>query len=129
LGGKMATVQLNTRVDESAYKTLSDLTAKLGTTKAHLIEKAITLLNDHFEKLERAVGQSQAPSTSVEIEPSPIAPVQEALAPAPTTPQPAPSTHVEPKEVAEIFLSFLSKSMEEYDELYRKLAGDLPKPR
>ncbi len=79
----MKTHQLNARIDEKAYAVLSELTQKLHTTKGHLTEKAIYLLKDQFDKLDKAVSEEKAP---------------------------------------DLFLSLLGKSMEQYDELYRKLA-------
>ena len=79
----MKTHQLNARIDQKAYAVLEELTKKLHTTKGHLAEKAIYLLKDHFEKVERSVGSEKS---------------------------------------GDIFLSLLGKSMEQYDELYRKLA-------
>ena len=79
----MKTHQLNARIDEKAYAVLTKLNAKLHTTKAHLTEKAIYLLQDHFDRLERSAGPEKAP---------------------------------------DLFMSLLSKSMEQYDDLYRKLA-------
>ena len=79
----MKTYQLNARIDEKAYAVLKQLTEKLHNTKGHLTEKAIYLLRDHFEKIERSMGEEKAPDT---------------------------------------FLSLLGKSMEQYDDLYRKLA-------
>ena len=116
----MKTVQLNARVDEAASIVLNELTVKLRTTKGHLVEKAIYILNDHFEKLEKAVGETVTVSPIENV----VSPVSTS-APSPMPPPPPKKT----EKVADIFLSFLSKSMEEYDELYRKLAGDLPKPR
>lgn len=108
----MPNIQLNTRVDEEAYKTLSDLTLKLRTTKGHLIEKAIYLLNDHFMKLEK----------SIESQTGPVAPT--------ATPESVPvGVPTRPVVASDIFLALLGKSTEQYDELYKKLAGDLPKPR
>lgn len=75
--------QLNARIDEKAYTILTEMTRKLRTTKAHLTEKAIYLLQDHFNKLEHSVG---------------------------------------PDKSADTFLSLLSQSTEQYDDLYRKLA-------
>ena len=79
----MKTYQLNARIDEKAYAVLKQLTEKIHTTKGHLTEKAIYLLRDHFEKIEKSMGEEKAPDT---------------------------------------FLSMLGKSMEQYDDLYRKLA-------
>lgn len=55
----MKTHQLNARIDEKAYAVLAELTGKLHTTKAHLTEKAIYLLKEHFEKLEKSIGQDK----------------------------------------------------------------------
>ncbi len=55
----MKTYQLNARIEEKAYHTLMDLTAKLHTTKAHLTEKAIYLLKEHFEKIDQSVGSDR----------------------------------------------------------------------
>ena len=52
----MRTHQLNARIDQRAYTVLEDLTEKLHTTKGHLTEKAIYLLKEHFEKVEKSVG-------------------------------------------------------------------------
>ena len=79
----MKTHQLNARIDQKAYAVLTELTDKLHTTKAHLTEKAIYLLKDHFERLESSVGEEKA---------------------------------------GDVFMSLLSKSMDRYDDLYRKLA-------
>ena len=57
----MKTHQLNARINEKAYAVLNELTEKLHTTKGHLTEKAIYLLKDHFEKLDKSVGQEKAP--------------------------------------------------------------------
>ena len=81
--GSMKTHQLNARIDEKAYAVLSDLTAKLHTTKGHLAEKAIYLLKEHFEKVEKSVGIEKAP---------------------------------------DLFTSLLAKSIDQYDDLYQKLA-------
>lgn len=59
----MKTYQLNARIDEKAYAVLNELTEKLHTTKGHLTEKAIYLLREHFEKIEKSVGQEKAPDT------------------------------------------------------------------
>ena len=56
----MKTHQLNARIDEKAYAVLEDLTVKLHTTKGHLTEKAIYLLKDHFEKVEKSVGPEKS---------------------------------------------------------------------
>lgn len=79
----MKTHQLNARIDQTAYDVLEELTQKLHTTKGHLTEKAIYLLKDHFEKIERSVGRERS---------------------------------------KDVFLSLLGQSMEQYDDLYRKLA-------
>ncbi len=79
----MKTHQLNARIDQKAFAVLNELTSKLHTTKGHLTEKAIYLLKEHFDRIEKSVGQTQSP---------------------------------------DIFLSLLGKSMDRYDELYRKLA-------
>ncbi|MBI2095678.1 MAG: hypothetical protein HYT89_05880 [Candidatus Omnitrophica bacterium] len=55
----MKTQQLNARIDEKAYAVLAELTSKLHTTKAHLTEKAIYLLKEHFEKLEKSIGSDK----------------------------------------------------------------------
>ena len=52
----MKTHQLNARIDEKAYVVLTDLCEKLHTTKGHLAEKAIYLLKEHFEKVEKRLG-------------------------------------------------------------------------
>ena len=57
----MKTYQLNARIDEKAYAVLSQLTEKLHTTKGHLTEKAIYLLRDHFEKIEKSMGREKGP--------------------------------------------------------------------
>ena len=57
----MKTHQLNARIDQKAYAVLQDLTEKLHTTKGHLTEKAIYLLKDHFEKIEKSVGPDKSP--------------------------------------------------------------------
>lgn len=56
----MKTYQLNARIEEKAYVVLSQLTEKLHTTKGHLTEKAIYLLRDHFERIEKSIGQENA---------------------------------------------------------------------
>ena len=56
----MRTHQLNARIDQKAYAVLEELTEKLHTTKGHLTEKAIYLLKDHFEKIERSVGSEKS---------------------------------------------------------------------
>ena len=56
----MKTHQLNARIDQKAYVVLQDLTKKLHTTKGHLTEKAIYLLKDHFEKIEKTVGTDKS---------------------------------------------------------------------
>ena len=56
----MKTYQLNARIDEKAYAVLKQLTEKLHTTKGHLTEKAIYLLRDHFEKIEKSMGEEKA---------------------------------------------------------------------
>ena len=57
----MRTHQLNARIDEKTYALLQELTAKLHTTKGHLTEKAIHLLKEHFDQLEKSVGSQKAP--------------------------------------------------------------------
>ena len=57
----MKTHQLNARIDQKAYSVLEELTQKLHTTKGHLTEKAIYLLKDHFEKIEKSVGTDKSP--------------------------------------------------------------------
>ena len=79
----MKTHQLNARIDQKAYAVLTELTKKLHTTKGHLTEKAIYLLNDHFDKLNKSVGDEKS---------------------------------------SDVFLSLLSKSIEQYGDLYQKLA-------
>ncbi len=79
----MKTHQLNARIDQKAYTVLEQLTEKLHTTKGHLTEKAIYLLREHFDQLEKSVGK---------------------------------------EKTSDLFLSMLGKSMEQYDNLYRKLA-------
>ena len=79
----MKTHQLNARIDQKAYTVLEQLTEKLHTTKGHLTEKAIYLLQDHFQQLEKSVGKEKS---------------------------------------SDIFLSMLGKSMDQYDDLYQKLA-------
>lgn len=54
----MKTYQLNTRVNEEAYKALTKMAEKLHTTKGYLTEKAIYLLQDHFEKVEKSTPDS-----------------------------------------------------------------------
>ena len=56
----MKTHQLNARIDQKAYSVLEELTEKLHTTKGHLTEKAIYLLKDHFEKVEKSVGTDKS---------------------------------------------------------------------
>lgn len=56
----MKTHQLNARIDQKAYSVLEELTHKLHTTKGHLTEKAIYLLKDHFEKIEKSVGTAES---------------------------------------------------------------------
>ena len=56
----MRTHQLNARIDQKAYTVLEELTEKLHTTKGHLTEKAIYLLKDHFERLEKSVGNEKS---------------------------------------------------------------------
>ena len=56
----MRTHQLNARIDQKAYAVLKELTEKLHTTKGHLTEKAIYLLKDHFEKIEKSVGSEKS---------------------------------------------------------------------
>lgn len=80
----MKTHQLNARIDQKAYVVLTALTKRLHTTKGHLTEKAIYLLKEHFEKLNKSVGEEKS---------------------------------------SDLFISLLSKSMEQYDDLYQKLAG------
>ena len=57
----MKTCQLNARIDEKAYTVLTELTERLHTTKAHLTEKAIYLLKEKFDQLEKSTGQANAP--------------------------------------------------------------------
>ena len=63
----MKTHQLNTKIDQNAYAALEDLSVKLHTTKAHLTEKAIYLLKEHFEKVEQNVGKQKAPDAFLSL--------------------------------------------------------------
>ena len=57
----MKTHQLNARIDQKAFTVLNELTEKLHTTKGHLTEKAIYLLKEHFDKIEKSVGEKKSP--------------------------------------------------------------------
>ncbi len=49
----MKTHQLNARINTAAYTVLENLSKKLHTTKAYLVEKAIYHLQNQFEKIEK----------------------------------------------------------------------------
>ena len=63
----MRTYQLNARIDEKAHKVLMELTEKFHTTKAHLTEKAIYLLKDHFEQIEKSTSKEKAPDVFMSL--------------------------------------------------------------